>query len=472
MRFSEKFGIGANQESLDFVDVPLRNDIRLFLDPYAITVAGTTFAEECHEIVHDFFQQVLAKLRTKDESAALRMLSHLTEENRTRLGYSSGESNGSGLGPSTAKPFLDALTKSEAYKTGRIEDIEDAALFVNGIDKDIISDMLTDVLHEKLAQYTQSQCHLYGVPMTKSETLSCWRSGNGWSQIQVRLPSYKGLSILLVPRALVRANLLVEPTGYIRFIIDELDAGRITATGSLEKMLQTIPTKKNGKILRGKFKNKLDGVGSKKDAAFQLNSNFRQTLKEYKQQARKSYAVPSAELIEKLQPHPSVSKRVSLVDEVRNARANASEIIDSITPVTGLISKAFFPYLQNPRLLPETIDGFKPLLMSNTAVTGLLGNSRWSSANNLRNIVVLLTNLRIDKDIVDKIKNARIFSKENDTGLVLIVSPVLAPSVKADRARLALQHYCIIESSEIAQIADTSTEPDQAVQMLEKLLAA
>jgi hypothetical protein len=40
---------------LDFVDIPLDTDIKLFVDPYAISVRPESWFQECNEYIISFF---------------------------------------------------------------------------------------------------------------------------------------------------------------------------------------------------------------------------------------------------------------------------------------------------------------------------------------------------------------------------------------------------------------------------------
>jgi hypothetical protein len=47
-RFSTYYGLVKSQAELDFVDVPLETDIRLFVDPYALSVASVASRMKQH----------------------------------------------------------------------------------------------------------------------------------------------------------------------------------------------------------------------------------------------------------------------------------------------------------------------------------------------------------------------------------------------------------------------------------------
>src|SRR5271168_986620 len=98
-RFSSYFGLGRSQAELDFVDIPLETDIRLFVDPYALSVASDAWLLECNDLVVGYFELLIETIRSGDEAGSLMLLSHLREPNDTHLGLSKGQPSGRGVGP-------------------------------------------------------------------------------------------------------------------------------------------------------------------------------------------------------------------------------------------------------------------------------------------------------------------------------------------------------------------------------------
>ncbi len=59
MRVSEHFNLGRTQPSLDFVDVDVDGDVAVFVDPRALRLLNTEWADECVSMVQHFFTTVL-----------------------------------------------------------------------------------------------------------------------------------------------------------------------------------------------------------------------------------------------------------------------------------------------------------------------------------------------------------------------------------------------------------------------------
>ena len=59
MRVSEHFELDETQPSLDFVDVDVENDVRLFIDPRAFVGISSEWGTECVALVRDYFSIIL-----------------------------------------------------------------------------------------------------------------------------------------------------------------------------------------------------------------------------------------------------------------------------------------------------------------------------------------------------------------------------------------------------------------------------
>ena len=65
MRVSEYFNLNKTQPSLDFVDVDVENDVRLFIDPRAFITIPSDWGNECIALIRDYFSVLLVLQRYK-----------------------------------------------------------------------------------------------------------------------------------------------------------------------------------------------------------------------------------------------------------------------------------------------------------------------------------------------------------------------------------------------------------------------
>jgi hypothetical protein len=238
--FSQHFSLGKSQAELDFVDVPIDEDIPLFIDPFSISQRPDRWSQECHRTINFFFQQVVDSIRAGNISRAKYLLYHLREPNETRFGYSSGRPQGAGIGQGQAQQILDALSESAAVKTGFINALEEAELMIRGISRDKISDLTTNVLRRNLADYTKDQCDLHGIK-TDPAPLPPYFSlaSNSWKSAYYELPVAAGRPILLVPKVIARYDMAYDHRNYYRhFVLNYLQAEELNAGSSLVRVLK------------------------------------------------------------------------------------------------------------------------------------------------------------------------------------------------------------------------------------------
>lgn len=68
MRVSEFYELGRNQPALDFVDVDIYGDVRVFVDPRALRLLPSQWGDECVSIIQNFFQTALGAIRMTGEA--------------------------------------------------------------------------------------------------------------------------------------------------------------------------------------------------------------------------------------------------------------------------------------------------------------------------------------------------------------------------------------------------------------------
>lgn len=243
MRFSEHFGLTLSQPELNFVDVELATDTRLFLDPYSIGIRGEEWSRRCATSITVFFDCLLDAVRQGDDERARVLLGSLHEPNETRLGLSRNRPQGSAIGDKLALEILESLKNSEAVRTGLLRDLAEGELFVDGVGHDRISDLVTNIIRRELIEYTQEQCHLHGIALRGTAASGpMWDAAQmTWFSDMVQLPIVDGHKVLLVPKVAVRWRPLLTPGDYYNNYVlnyiqaDELRSGRMGLIRHLKK---------------------------------------------------------------------------------------------------------------------------------------------------------------------------------------------------------------------------------------------
>ena len=165
MRVSEYYGLQRTQPTLDFVDVDIEGDANVFIDPRALRLLPSEWGNECVFLIQSFFKTVLKAIQDGDQERGRSLLRALREPNETHLGLSRGRARGRAIGYYSSGTIWDALSQSEAAKSGLLEELEDTILMIEGISSDIISDIATNIIRRPLIRYTQETAKYYSIPL-------------------------------------------------------------------------------------------------------------------------------------------------------------------------------------------------------------------------------------------------------------------------------------------------------------------
>ena len=288
-KFSEYFSLGLSQHQLDFVDVSNDYDTPVYVDPYAIEIRNDIWAEKASDYIRTFFIEVLNALRDGDDMRAKSLMSHMQEPKETFLGVSIGKPKGRGVGATEAARMIVSIKSSKAYQTGLLSDLSEMSLFVDGIDRDKISDLTTNIIRMLLISYTHEQCSLYGVSMQDYNGPALWDNNRkNWISDYVQLPYINDDPVLLVPKYIVRRTLsLYSQEFYNKQITDYLIAENLRANTSL---VQTIKSKAGDK--RKVYKKDVRNVNPKsKSMLADIVRDNPALLDTYKEMAKRSGAL-------------------------------------------------------------------------------------------------------------------------------------------------------------------------------------
>jgi len=91
MSVSEYFKLGKTQPYLDFVDIRLDTDIEVFVDPTALRGLKSPWGHECASIVQNYFETVLARIKTGRHDDAKRLVRPLRERDEFHPGLFSAK---------------------------------------------------------------------------------------------------------------------------------------------------------------------------------------------------------------------------------------------------------------------------------------------------------------------------------------------------------------------------------------------
>ena len=189
MKISEAFNLGQTQAGLDFVDVDLDRDAPLFIDPFAISQRLDSLSQESHLTLQAFFQQIVDSIRAEQPADAQALLLQLREPNETRLGYSTTRPQGAGIGMMQAGQLFAALKSSTAVRTGFLKSLEECELMIDGVARDKLSDLTTNVIRWQLVG-----AYIPAKSQTSVRSLPSKITFTGYSSVSIAYSSVKSSS--------------------------------------------------------------------------------------------------------------------------------------------------------------------------------------------------------------------------------------------------------------------------------------
>jgi hypothetical protein len=357
MRVSEVYSLELGQPALDFVNVDVERDARVYLDPRALRLLPTEWGSECVSLIQDFFGYVLEAIRDGRREEALTALEQLREPNETHLGMSKGVSRGRALGPGSAGQIYDALATSEAIKTGLLQDLEETALMVEGIAYDIVSDIATNIIRGPLIAYTQTQAALLGIPLERQGSGPLWNPGVGWFSELRDLPraGSPARKLLLVPKVIVRATLHYNAADYFNnYVLNFLIEDEIQKGSELVRLLKDGRPNVTKKDLKEKY-------GQGKRVATKVTLEHTEILEEYRQRRGSSPPRPYSheDLLERTDEQPAEPDWPALVDAVRAVSPGGPGATAFHKAAQALLTAAMWPSLAMPVREQEIHEGRK-----------------------------------------------------------------------------------------------------------------
>lgn len=355
-RVSTYYKLNATQATLDFVDVRIVGDTPLFIDPLAISQIDAPWENSCTAAIQSYFQRVLDAISSGDKTKSIALLSQLSEDNSTRLGYSKS-SRGSGVGGGLAAELHDRLEASSAIKSGLIADIEDTALLIEGIGEDRISDLTTNIIREQLVQYTQAAAAYYGIKVEAKLSIGpYWNTHKAeWQQATADLPlPSRGGPLLLVPKSIVRRSLLADPGIYYRhYVLNYLRDQELASGSGLVRVIKRSNTHWVAKKdVEAKYAKKHGSNNSNPGVFKRINLDATvqnpDLMDRFKGNSRQNFAPINAE--ELAETTGTLQADLSaLLKDVQDCKPGNGDSTRYERAVEKLLAALFYPHLIDPR---------------------------------------------------------------------------------------------------------------------------
>ncbi|WP_156181240.1 hypothetical protein [Mycobacterium nebraskense] len=373
MRVSQVYNLGITQPSLEFLDVDITSDTKVFVDPHAFRYLDSDWARECVALLQDYYNELIHAVDNNDRPRGQYLLGQLSESNEAHLGLSRYGPQGRGVGAALADDIFDALLSSEAVSLGFVDDVEETLLFVDGIGHDRVSDMTINIVRRPLIEFTQRMCNDYDIPMVPSvDSGPMWnRMNHSWEAKHVDIPMPSGNKLLLVPRAIVRKGGTFDPGDYLtHFVLPYLQEQELANPRSTLVRERTSKRLKGQRYVTKKSIRERDGQRTK---AWNTDVTHRNPaiMQAYRESRAVKSEPPNHDEIATLtgSPFPDWDKLLADVVGIPSGNADANNYHYA---VQHLLTALFYPALDFPTREFKTHEGRKriDIVYINMAASG------------------------------------------------------------------------------------------------------
>lgn len=370
MKISKFLRLNKTQRELDFVDIDLRDDTPLFIDPMLIANKVDRWSQDAHTTIENFFHFLIVNVKAGRVDDAKVLFSYLGEPKETGLGLSLNSKDGNGMGEGDSERIFKKLITSKAIETGLVGDLEDTVIFVERIGRDKVSDMTTNIIRKQLLEYTQRQCRLHDIKLTADVPSGMYwdKAIMEWRQNLTECLVINDQKILLVPKSIVVYKPSYTPEKYHRhFVLNFLKADHLRRN---TRLVQSRTTRKG---VVTKFVTKKSLIES--EAPFEKNFIRKFTLKNpkileaYKKSAAAKVRSLDIKEFEDFNLTQFCDFLITRLKDIPTGTNHASEYHDLIIGITDFL---FYPDLVCPQKEDKIHNGRKriDLTFDNSATSG------------------------------------------------------------------------------------------------------
>ena len=121
MKISVKYNLPARE--LNFVNINLDKDNKLFIDPLKIRRGKEEIHKRCYNKIETFVNMMIKLAKDRKYSKLLELVNNFYERNETRLGYSLETTHGKSFGENGGIDLVKVLVKDDIVESGFVEDI-------------------------------------------------------------------------------------------------------------------------------------------------------------------------------------------------------------------------------------------------------------------------------------------------------------------------------------------------------------
>lgn len=225
MKYSEYFELSElSQKDLDFLDGLINRDTPLYIDPAQIGSKDGAWFTESTRVINSFFDRIFELYRAGNISEANALLVNGNEPNETRLGVSVDNPQGRGSSPEKLVEIFEQIVSEGLLQDGLILSHRDLTVFVKDFAEDRMSDLITNLIRQQLADYTVEQCKLHGIELTEKpiELGVSWDPDTmNWEKVYQQGLLVNERLLLLIPKSIVVKRYMFSVGEYLSRVVFE-----------------------------------------------------------------------------------------------------------------------------------------------------------------------------------------------------------------------------------------------------------
>jgi len=210
----------SSHSQIEFVDIVLNSDTKLFIDPCLIDTHQDKWALAAQASIGNYFEKFYNVYRTQQTNTEkFKLFFHTHEINATKLGYGNGN-NGKAKTPEGMVATFSVIDSLFSHRLNLSKAV-DLPLFISGFAEDCLSDMLTNIIFKVLNEFTLEQCEKFGfasVPIPRQYYYwDCQISD--WMPYQGKCLCIDNKVVLLVPKWFIRQRYYYNTSQYFSMVI-------------------------------------------------------------------------------------------------------------------------------------------------------------------------------------------------------------------------------------------------------------
>ena len=223
----------TGHNDIEFVDIDERRDVKLFIDPYVIEALSDEFCIEANKVISTFFKEVFDACQAKQYDYLSELLEYASEPNETNFGMKRISQYGKGATAKELMKLFDRFYQDTIENGISGTNPLTPCMYMQGFDKDHLSDLVTNVIRKQLYDFTVKQCKKWNIKMSaETEFLGYYWDADDlqWKELYGRaLHIGTGRNLLLVPKHIVRRRYVFSIETYIQqYILKERQEWHLT----------------------------------------------------------------------------------------------------------------------------------------------------------------------------------------------------------------------------------------------------